>query len=107
MANLQDQPETDGREDNVTNTDLNKMIKWAKLVTYFLVIISLLAVLLGAIVMTCIRYNKWPIYTEVNFIPQNRGKFPAVTICPISNGYKENVLQVIGLLSFLTMLRPV
>ena len=107
MPNSQDQTETEDRKDNVRNTVFIKIIKGAKLVTYFLVIISLLAVLLGAIVMTCIRYNKWPIYTEVNFIPQNRGKFPAVTTCPISSGYKEEVLQVIGILSFLTFCQPV
>ncbi len=104
MANLQDQPKTEGREEN---TVCIKILKKSKLVTYFLVKISLLFVLLGAIAMTCIKYNKWPIYTEVNFIPQNRGKFPAVTTCPISSGYKEDVLQVIGIFLVLTFCQPV
>ena len=107
MANLQDQPGTEDREDNVTNTVCIKTLKKSKLATYFLVKISLLVVLLSAIAMTCIKYNKWPIYTEVDFMPQNKGKFPAVTTCPISSGYKEDVLQVIGIFLVLTFCQPV
>ena len=104
MEDLQDRPKTEGREENKV---FIKIIKAAKLVTYFLVIISIYVVLLGVIAMTCIKYNKWPIYTEVDFMPQNKGKFPAVTTCPISSGYKEDVLQVIGIFLVLTFCQPV
>ena len=39
-------------------------------------------------------YSKWPIYTETNIVQQNDARFPALTICPIGFGYKEDVLKV-------------
>ena len=81
-------------KDNQRCTSGIKANRMAKISIYVLVILLLLSILLSAIIMTCIKYNKWPIYTEVNVVPQYEAKFSAVTICPVAKGYKENILQV-------------
>ena len=35
-----------------------------------------------------------PTYVSTHIVNQEKAQFPAVTICPISKGYKEDVLQV-------------
>ena len=75
-----------------------KMSRFVKLCFYCLIILLLMSVLLFAIIVTFIEYNKLPIYTEVNTVQQYKAKFPAVTICPVGNGYKETILQVSGLI---------
>lgn len=66
----------------------------SKTILYYTVTFGLLGLLFTAIINTFITYNKWPIYTEVLVVPQNEAKYPAITMCPISDGYKEHVLQV-------------
>ena len=61
---------------------------------YYVVTFSLIGLLFAAIINTLITYNKWPIYTEVLVVPQKEAKHSAITMCPISDGYKEDVLQV-------------
>ena len=39
-------------------------------------------------------YIKGPTYTETLLHSQENTTFPALTICPLENGYKENVLKV-------------
>ena len=73
---------------------------FSKSFLYYTVNIGLIGLLLTAIINTLVTYNKWPIYTEVIVVPQNEAKYPAITMCPISNGYKENVLQVSSMTSF-------
>ena len=63
-------------------------------ILYYTVTFALLGLLFAAIINTIIKYNKWPVYTEVLVVPQNEAKYPAITMCPISDGYKEHVLQV-------------
>ena len=55
---------------------------------------ALIGLLLAAVIETLIVYNKWPIYTEVIVVPQNEAIFAAITMCPITNGYKQDLLQV-------------
>ena len=40
---------------------------------------------------------KGPTYISSGILPQNEAEFPAVTACPISNGYKEDVLKAHGI----------
>ena len=61
---------------------------------YYLVSFALVGLLLAAIINTLFKYNTWPIYTEVLVVPQNEAKYSAITMCPLSNGYKLDVLQV-------------
>ena len=63
-------------------------------ILYYLVSFSLIGLLLAAIINTLFKYNTWPIYTEILVVPQNEAKFSAITMCPLSNGYKLHVLQV-------------
>ena len=37
-----------------------------------------------------------PTYVSTHIVNQEKAQFPAITICPISKGYKEDVLQVKG-----------
>ena len=68
--------------------------KLSKIIVYYTVHIALIVFLCVAIINTLITYNKWPIYTEVLVVPQNEAKYPAITMCPITDGYKEHVLRV-------------
>ena len=63
-------------------------------ILYYLVSFALIGLLLAAIINTLLKYNTWPIYTEVLVVPQNEAKYSAITMCPLSNGYKLHVLQV-------------
>ena len=63
-------------------------------ILYYLVSFALVGLLLAAIINTLFKYNTWPIYTEVLVVPQNEAKYSAITMCPLSNGYKLDVLQV-------------
>ena len=63
-------------------------------ILYYLVSFALIGLLLAAIINTLFKYNTWPIYTEVLVVPQNEAKFSAITMCPLSNGYKLHALQV-------------
>ena len=77
----------------------------SKTFLYYVINIGLIGLLFAAIINTLVTYNKWPIYTEVIVVPQNQAKYPAITMCPISNGYKENVLQVNIILSITALNR--
>ena len=44
------------------------------------------------------KFNEWSVYTETNVVSQNEARFPAMTFCPLSNGYKEDVLKVLNYL---------
>ena len=39
-------------------------------------------------------YSSEPTYVSTHIVNQEKAQFPAITICPISKGYKESVLQV-------------
>ena len=66
----------------------------SKRILYYTVTFAMIGLLFAAITNTIIKYNQWPIYTEVLVVPQNKAKYPAITMCPISDGYKEHVLKV-------------
>ena len=64
---------------------LKKVIIYSLLgITYF--VLSLKSIL---------KFNEWSVYTETNVVPQNEVRFPAMTFCPLPNGYKQDVLKVI------------
>ena len=80
----------------VRRTFLNKctMNKLIKTIFHYTVKFALGLLLSLAILNSVIEYNTWPIYTEVLVVSQKEAKYPAITMCQISNGYKEHVLQV-------------
>ena len=67
---------------------------FCKHILYYSVSFALIGLLFAAIINTLFKYNRWPVYTEVLVVPQNEAKFSAITMCPLSNGYKLHVLQV-------------
>ena len=67
--------------------------KGVKIGIHKLVNLALIGAALGLIVTSIIVYNTWPIYTATNIIPQEEAKFPDLTFCSLSNGYKEQVLE--------------
>ena len=71
-----------------------KPINVWKLCVHIIVMLLLIGVLIYLCMTSVIRYSRWPIYTETNTVPQNESKFPAMTFCALSNGYKEDVLKV-------------
>ena len=40
---------------------------------------------------------KGPTYISSEIAPQQEAGFPAMTVCPVSNGYKEDVLKAHGI----------
>ena len=71
-------------------------VKLLKIIIYILVMFILGLVLFLLSLKSVLRYNEWPIYTETNIVNQNKARFPAMTFCPLSNGYKKDVLKVIS-----------
>lgn len=69
-------------------------VKISKIMLYILVMIILGLVLFLLSLKSVLRYNEWPIYTETNIVNQNQARLPAMTFCPLSNGYKGDVLKV-------------
>ena len=59
--------------------------------TAFLVCIG---ILIGESVVLFIHYLEFPTYTSTNIGPQHHADFPALSICPMKNGYKDEVLKV-------------
>jgi len=43
----------------------------------------------------CLRtYFSEPTYYSTKIVPQKEAAFPALTVCPLSDGYKKDVLAV-------------
>ena len=69
-------------------------VKISRIIIYCLVMFMLGLVLFLLSLKSVLRYNEWPIYTETNIVNQNQARLPAMTFCPLSNGYKGDVLKV-------------
>ena len=67
---------------------------FSKTFLFFSINVGLMALLFAAIINCLVIYNSWPTYTKVTVVPQNEAKYPAITICPLLDGYKEKILQV-------------
>ena len=86
-----------------------KRRKWTgkeicKISIYVLVVVLLGIMLAVLCIKATLQYNEWPIYTETNIVQQNEARFPAMTFCPLSSGYKEDVLQVnSGLINYVIL----
>ena len=72
-----------------------------KLVVYVMVVLLLGSILFWLCLRSVLDYSKWPIYTETNIVSQNKAKFPSMTFCALTSGYKENVLKVINIVDHL------
>ena len=72
------------------------VMKIAQILKSFL--ISVLLALLTIQVIRCFeKYFGYPTYVSTKIVDQASAEFPAITICPEKNGYKEDVLQFHGI----------
>ena len=72
------------------------VMKIAQILKSFL--ISVLLALLTIQVIRCFeKYFGYPTYVSTKIVHQALAEFPAITICPEKNGYKEDVLQFHGI----------
>ena len=72
------------------------VMKIAQILKSFL--ISVLLALLTIQVIRCFeKYFGYPTYVSTKIVDQASADFPAITICPEKNGYKEDVLQFHGI----------
>ena len=53
-----------------------------------------MGILIGEAVGLFIHFLEFPTYTSTKIEPQHHADFPALSICPMSNGYKDEVLKV-------------
>ena len=61
---------------------------------YFSILIFLLFIL-AIQISDCIKtYINFPTYVETKIVTQPKAIFPAMTICPVKDGYKKEVLLV-------------
>ena len=62
------------------------------------IVIAVLVALLTIQVIRCFeKYFGYPTYVSTKIVEQASAEFPAITICPEKNGYKEDVLQFHGI----------
>ena len=72
----------------------NKCMKIIQKFLYFSILIFL-CFLLAMQITDCIKtYINFPTYVETKIVSQDKAIFPAMTICPVKDGYKKEVLKV-------------
>ena len=89
-------------EEKVTKQN-NKTIKCMKIAQksiYVLVLIILTFILLVQIYNCLAHWQNEPTYVETRIAPQHKALFPAMTICPVTAGYKEAVIKVMLIYSY-------
>ena len=69
-------------------------LKIAQKLVYFAVLFILIFILAMQIA-DCVRtYIMYPTYVETKIVSQPNAIFPAMTICPVKDGYNKTVLEV-------------
>ena len=86
------QDQTDSSEGGLSKITV---LKTVKLFTYFGFLAVLIILLISQAAHSIIVYLEGPTYTETLLHNQEKTTFPEITICPLENGYKEDVLKVI------------
>ena len=81
-------------ETKAKNDTSIRCLKVAQKSIYVLVLFTLSLILLVQIFDCVNHYLNEPTYVETKVVPQNKALFPAMTICPQSNGYNEDTLKV-------------
>ena len=69
-------------------------LRWGKTIFYFLTIFCLFGWLCERTYQIFHEYLSNPTYTETAILPQFHADVPSVSICPLYNGYKKDVLGV-------------
>ena len=61
----------------------------------YLSALGILVIVLGTQVHRCaIHFWSAPTYFATTFVSQQKALFPSITICPVTAGYKKDILQV-------------
>ena len=66
---------------------------------YVVALFILILLLLVQTIQCVVKFAKGPTYISSEIVPQKEAGFPALTICPESNKYKEDVLLAHGIAS--------
>ena len=69
-------------------------LKYIQILTYSTFLGVSVVLLIAQTIQSVKVYMKGPTYTETLLQSQENTTFPALTICPLENGYKEDVLKV-------------
>ena len=78
---------------NYMLTDI-KCLKVTHKIAY-LSALGILVIVLGTQVHRCaIHFWSAPTYFATTFVSQQKALFPSITICPVTAGYKKDILQV-------------
>ena len=84
----------DRRKMEQNKASSNKCMKMIQKFLYFSILVFL-CFLLAMQITDCIKtYINFPTYVETKIVSQDKAIFPAMTICPVKDGYKKEVLQV-------------
>ena len=86
-------------EEEEQKTDQKKIncLKALQKTVYLLTLLVLLLLLFVQTAQCIHKYFQGPTYISTDIVAQSKAGFPALTICPESNGYKEQVLQEHGI----------
>ena len=76
------------------NENSVKYLTVAENLVYFTVLLILIFILVVQIAGCIETYILHPTYFETKIVAQRKALFPAMTICSVSNGYKEDILKV-------------
>ena len=71
-----------------------RCLKIVQKAIYILALFILILILIVQIYNCILKFMMGPTYVETKIAPQNKALFPAMTICPVTAGYKEGVLKV-------------
>ena len=71
-----------------------KYMKIAQKLVYFAVLFVLIFILVIKVAECVETYFRHPTYIETKIVAQPKAIFPAMTVCPVKDGYKEDVLEV-------------
>ena len=71
-----------------------RFLRYARKIVYLVSLILLVGWLLERTYCIFQEYLSNPTYTQTVILPQYQAAIPAVTICPMYNGYKKDMLEV-------------
>ena len=87
------------RDEDSTNISMKTcskitLLKYVQIFTYSIFFGISLLLLVTETIQSVKIYLKGPTYTETLLHSQENTTFPVITICPLENGYKDDILKV-------------
>ena len=74
--------------------NITKIVHHARKIIYLVSLAFLVGLLLERSYWIFQKYLSNPTFTESVILPQYQADVPAITICPMYNGYKKDLLKV-------------